>query len=64
MNKQPKFRSFSNSFDVDVLLRYLLSPGVSKAGNVLRPAFFVTVLQLEPQILETKGKLKRRALVT
>lgn len=46
------------------LLRYLLSPDVSTAGNAVRPVFFVTVLQIEPQNLETKRKLKGRSLGT
>lgn len=43
------------------LLRYLLPPTVGAAGNALRPVFFVAVLQLEPQNLETKRNLKGKA---
>lgn len=42
------------------LLRYL-PPTVGAAGNALRPVFFVAVLQLEPQNLETKRNLKGKA---
>lgn len=48
-------------FSCSYLLRYLLSSGVSTAGSTLRPSFFAGILELEPQNLETKGKLKGRA---
>lgn len=48
-------------FGCSYLLRYLFSSGVSTAGSILRPSFFVGILQLDPLNLETKGKLRERA---